>query len=67
MYIQIDLPLSKVYTYIHIYIYIAYDTIYQHEIGAFDHWPARHGWTNEYLRSKIGKSVVTVAGKNFEH
>ncbi|CAO3660885.1 unnamed protein product [Rhizopus microsporus] len=29
--------------------------------GAFDHWPARHGWTNEYLRSKIGKSVVTVA------
>ncbi|KAG1504205.1 hypothetical protein G6F54_001168 [Rhizopus delemar] len=29
--------------------------------GAFDHWPARTAWSNEYLRTKMGKSTVTVA------
>ncbi|KAI8082624.1 jmjC domain-containing protein 7 [Gilbertella persicaria] len=29
--------------------------------GAFDHWPARTQWTNEYLRSKMGEATVTVA------
>lgn len=29
--------------------------------GAFEHWPARTQWTNEYLRSKMGESKVTVA------
>lgn len=31
-------------------------------LGGFDHWPARTGWTNEYLRSKMGETTVTVAG-----
>ncbi|KAI9023501.1 cupin-like domain-containing protein [Phycomyces nitens] len=29
--------------------------------GAFDNWPARTKWTNEYLRSAMGKAPVTVA------
>ncbi|CAO3659635.1 unnamed protein product [Umbelopsis ramanniana] len=29
--------------------------------GAIDHWYARKGWTNEYLRDKIGDHMVTVA------
>ncbi|KAI7901958.1 JMJD7-PLA2G4B protein-like protein [Cokeromyces recurvatus] len=29
--------------------------------GAIDHWPARTKWTNEYLRSKMGETIVTVA------
>ncbi|GAA5801197.1 hypothetical protein HPULCUR_006640 [Helicostylum pulchrum] len=32
--------------------------------GGFEHWPARTKWTNEYLRSKMGETVVTVAGKS---
>ena len=31
-------------------------------LGGFDHWPARTGWTNEYLRSAMGETKVTVAG-----
>ncbi|KAI8361827.1 jmjC domain-containing protein 7 [Choanephora cucurbitarum] len=29
--------------------------------GAFDHWPARTQWTNDYLRSKMKDTIVTVA------
>lgn len=29
--------------------------------GAFDHWPALHRWTNDYLRAKIGENEVDVA------
>ncbi|KAI8149323.1 putative pla2g4b [Fennellomyces sp. T-0311] len=29
--------------------------------NAFSHWPAYTLWTNEYLRDKIGDSIVTVA------
>ncbi|KAK4515909.1 uncharacterized protein ATC70_010867 [Mucor velutinosus] len=29
--------------------------------GGFEHWPARRGWTNEYLRSRMGDTTVTVA------
>ncbi|KAI7864048.1 putative pla2g4b [Spinellus fusiger] len=29
--------------------------------GAFDHWPARTLWTNGYLCSAMGESLVTVA------
>ncbi|KAI8368725.1 JMJD7-PLA2G4B protein-like protein [Blakeslea trispora] len=29
--------------------------------GAFDHWTARTQWTNDYLRSKMGDTIVTVA------
>ncbi|KAL1926170.1 hypothetical protein VTP01DRAFT_6035 [Rhizomucor pusillus] len=28
---------------------------------AFDHWPARRLWTNEYLKEKMGDHTVTVA------
>lgn len=30
---------------------------------AFDHWPARRLWTNEYLKEKMGDHTVTVASK----
>ncbi|KAG2224363.1 hypothetical protein INT45_006763 [Circinella minor] len=29
--------------------------------NAFSHWPAYNLWTNEYLREKMGDSIVTVA------
>eukprot|EP00899_Mesostigma_viride_P000122 jgi/Mesvir1/1010/Mv17544-RA.1 len=28
--------------------------------GAVDHWPALHRWSNQYLRERVGDSVVTV-------